>query len=683
MSRPRLSPLGTARLALGAGKPADLPDFPEDLAEIARRAEIGEERLHLAWELARLAGPSSPEGWRGRLALSLLLLDAIAEGSTRLPIGPSARQALAERARRLGLPPADLRRAEACADALLARAAADVPRQLALAFEGEPGATESLEAIVGPPDAFRPWVLEDGTLAPQRLVALETRLARRLCQRAPTPLDRDAVERALAAVAADPPRGPRGPIAPNDEQLAAVRAALAGPVAVISGGPGTGKTSIVVCILRALARIDPAIEVALAAPTGKAADRMTQSIAEALAGCADPIDAALRARAPTARTLHRLLGWSPSEQRFQHHEGSPLGERLVVLDEASMIDLALMERLVAALGPDALLVLLGDADQLPSVEPGAVLADLVGLGGTPTISVSLLTRSHRMDPSDPAGSHILGIAQRLNAGTPPTVRPGAVLEPGVIARLSSLPADGRDPPGVALLETPDPAAREAFLAWWWEHRVRGPEHEPALAERSWDLRDADARATLQRLFDRTFRARLLCVTRGRPTGADAINAWMGARASRARGGAPPLLGEPAIVVRNDHERALFNGEQGLVLRVGGRACLVVRRGPSFEAHPLEAVRHLLERAYASTVHKAQGSEHDAVALLLPTEDVPRLLGREILYTAITRARRSVLLVGPPSLIERAIARPSKRLTGLPDRLRGGSFAEVRRALRTV
>ncbi|MDQ3032011.1 MAG: ATP-binding domain-containing protein, partial [Myxococcota bacterium] len=173
----------------------------------------------------------------------------------------------------------------------------------------------------------------------------------------------------------------------------------------------------------------------------------------------------------------------------------------------------------------------------------------------------------------------------------------------------------------------------------------------------------------------------LCVTRGRATGADAINAWMGARLARERrvvSSSLLLVGEPVMVVRNDYERGLFNGDQGLVLWVrehegaGARPALVVRRGERFVAHRLDAVRGLLERAYATTVHKAQGSEHDAVALVLPDEDVPRLLTREIVYTAITRARRSVLLVGSTELLAKAIARPAARTTGLAIRLRSGA-----------
>jgi exodeoxyribonuclease V alpha subunit len=741
MSRPLLTPLGTARAALleaereGSTSTRDTfprdtfprDTFPRDLAELARAADLGEERLHLAWELARLAGDRDPERARARLVLMLLLFDAIAAGSTRLPLGASSRSRLRARGAALGLGAKDLRRAECLADAIVGTAdsrpteggagrsgAADGGgRQLSLALDTVALDTVALDTVAldtvaldassedprgsligevgsgaepGASASRRPLILDREALAPQRLRALEERLARRLRDRAvatvavprPSPVaiaDPAAIDRALAALHADPVHGARGVIALTAEQESAVRAALGAAVSVISGGPGTGKTSVVVSILRALARIDPRVTIALAAPTGKAADRLAQSITAALDRCRDPVDVELRARLPEARTLHRLLGWSPGQERFRHHEASPLAEQVVIVDEASMIDLALMDHLVAALGAGARLVLLGDADQLPSVDPGAVLADLVSSEGAASIAISRLTVSHRMDPSDRAGSHVLGIAQRVNGGLSPPLseRP---LEPGAIARLRAPSAEGLDPEGVALFAPRDARAREALLAWWWEHRV-APEADRRLIDRTLSLTDPGDRPLLDRLFSRLDAARLLCVTRGRPTGTDAINAWMGARAARERRVMPSsflLVGEPVMVVRNAYDEGLFNGDQGLVLWIAdagaaARPMLVVRRGGAYVGHRLDAVRPLLERAYATTVHKAQGSEHDAVMLVLPDEDVPRLLTREILYTAITRARRSVTLVGEPALLTRAVSRAASRDTALATHLR--------------
>ncbi|AKF11123.1 exodeoxyribonuclease V subunit alpha [Sandaracinus amylolyticus] len=675
MTRPPLTPLGAARHAIGAAPAGDLPAFPEDLAALARNADLGEERVHVAWELVRAVPQLAAEDQRALVVLLVLLFEAIAQGSTRLPISPSDRAVLRARAAALGLSRADLKRAESCADTILVGLggkSSDTRGQLSMLFAAPAGARSPYEPLVGEPGAYRPVIVESGALVPQRLSATEGRLASRLLDRAPPRAHPDAIATALRAVLASPVVGKRGPIVLTSEQTAAVHAALSEPVAVISGGPGTGKTSIVVSMLRALARLaSPEVaarDVALAAPTGKAADRLASSIRDALAACRDPIDLALRDALSEARTLHRLLGWSPSAETFRHDEDSPLAERVVIVDEASMIDLALMERLVAALRPEARLVLLGDADQLPSVEPGAVLSDLVGSGGASTITITRLTQSHRMDPRDPAGSHILGIAQAVNAGTAPRAEEGP-LASGVIRRVRA-PSDAGE--GVSILSPRDAGAREALLSWWYRERV------VASVDRTFVIDAPHDHAPLKALFDRLDASRLLCVTRGRATGADAINAWMGARLARERRlpvGPLLLVGEPVMVVRNDYDRGLFNGDQGLVLWVAERAgtsarpSLVVRRGERFVAFPLETVRPLLERAYATTVHKAQGSEHDAVALVLPDEDVPRLLTREIVYTAITRARRSVLLVGSADLLARAIARPTARTTGLGAKLR--------------
>lgn len=673
MIRPPLSPLGTARLAISREAPRDLPPFPTDLAALARAADLGDERLHVAWELVRLLRSASEDETRGWLVLFLLLFDAIARGSTRLTLDSADRGALRLRAQALGISRPDMRLAESCIQQMFAsvsHGAKGADGQLEILFDA-PTARVPYAPLVGTPDMHRPLIIDGKDLVPQRLFALEKRLAEMLLARAPMRHDDLAIDRALESVLQGPASTSRGPIALTTEQAAAVRAAIRGPVAVISGGPGTGKTSIVVSILRVLARLETpeviATSVALAAPTGKAADRLTQSIRRALDGLEDPVDRALSEAISEARTLHRWLAYSPSEERFLHDEENPLASKVMIVDEASMVDLALMERLVSALERNARLVLLGDADQLPSVDPGAVLADLVSQDQLSTITITRLTESHRMDPRDRAGSHILKIAEAIREGKAPPFSEGE-LTPGLVRRISS-PDDAG--PGVSSLMVRDESAREAWLSWWYEHRVRGTDELRRLMERGFVL-TTDEEA-LRNLYSWLESSRLLCVTRGRSTGADTVNAWMGARFRQERklgSGSLLLVGEPVMVVRNDYDRGLFNGDQGLVLWVreepsaSARPALVVRRGENFVSHRVESVHLLLERAYASTVHKAQGSEHDDVALLLPDEDVPRLLTREIVYTAITRARRSVLLVGSPLLLEKAIARPAARTTGL-------------------
>ncbi|MBX3274947.1 MAG: AAA family ATPase [Sandaracinaceae bacterium] len=605
---------GAARLAAGFGEgAADPPELAPLSREALVRADVAPEEAHLAWELARLAPGLAPEDRRALEALALLVTEALARGSTRV-----ARADLAERA------------AEVLADRALG---AYLARRL---DEG---------AFAGLAGEDRPLVIEGGFVTSERVRAVERALVARVEALAcsPTPAGASTGARdALARVLARPSVTPRGPVVLTAEQRGAVELALTHRFVMISGGPGTGKTSIVVTLLRAaMARGDLAPSaIALAAPTGKAAERMRGAIEPALATIEDalPTDRALLDGLPRPRTIHRLLGWSPSARRFRHHEASPLSERLVVLDEGSMIDLFLMERVLACLGRDAQLVLLGDADQLPSVAAGAVFRDLAARA--PSVR---LTHSHRVDPSQPEGSHILEVAARVNRGELP-------------------PMDG---PGVFLRDAA-PDARQRFLREWLERARLG---EPA---RRTFVRDADGWREPERLdalFTRAQERALLCVTRHgwRPTSVEAVNAW----AHRELAGEPRwVAGEPVMVTENDYEHGLFNGDRGLLLWVAPdagstpRLCAVFRREERFAAFPLDAIRGVLELAWATTVHKAQGSEHDEIVLLLPSEDHPRLCTREVVYTAITRARRRVDVVADPTLLARSIRRRVERTTGL-------------------
>ncbi|RZO47493.1 MAG: exodeoxyribonuclease V subunit alpha [Sandaracinaceae bacterium] len=648
---------GAARVRGGFGADPRLPDaLPDIMREQIARSEIAEEDAHLAWELARLAALPDPEDHLALLCVLLVALETLARGSTRVAlsgIGPRARALL-------GASPDVIARI----DALL-----DAP-----------------PTLFGPPELRRPLVIEDGHLYLERVRAVEERLAERIRTRGGATLGAVDPDAALAMLRERPAHGARGPMVLTDEQEAAVATALRAPFTVISGGPGTGKTSIVVAILRAalsqLALDSSAI--ALAAPTGKAADRMRRAIEGGLRAVAEPSDGdlALLDALPEPKTLHRLLGWSPSRGAFRHHMGNPLSERLVVVDESSMIDVFLMERLVESLHPQARLVLLGDAEQLPSVAAGAVFRDL---GGAAPIASVHLEKSHRMDPTQPEGFNVLHVARALNAGSVPALAPlegGLPSRPDALGQLEALPPRLEALGGVSLFEPRTTLDREALLDAWYAERVRGPSKMRQRATQTWRhdagrLLDPEGLAPLFAFMER---ARLLCVTRSaaRPTGVEAINESLHRRFTadaRASVGAALLLaGEPVLVHRNDYERGLFNGDQGMVLFTAEegespRPSAVFRREDGFVAHPIEAVRGAIELGYATTVHKAQGSEHDAVCLLLPDTDSPRLLTREIVYTAVTRARRSVLIVGARDLLQRAAARRIERSTGMIDRLR--------------
>ena len=533
--------------------------------------------------------------------------------------------------------------------------------------------------LVGAPGSARPFILAEGWLTPHRLHAAEARLAAALGQRlrpaatgtlSPAPFAPAAITQAVAEVAASsvPP--------PSDEQQHAVATALAGRLGVITGGPGTGKTTVVLALVRSLARLGVAPEaIALAAPTGKAANRLGEAMRTGLARLtsSSAADQQLAAALPVPETLHRLLRHSPSARAFAHDQNTPLPFAAVIVDESSMIDLGLMDRLLAALAPETLLVLLGDADQLPSVEAGAVFRDLAPLG-------IRLQQSHRMDPRRPEGRRILELANAVRAGTRDV---SAFLQQRTSA--AALAFDG--------VELCPAAAREEFVARWFDEKLRG---SPALRELSTRVfaftpGDAPARASAsgtgfggeaEALFDQAFdhhqRFRLLAVTHGRPTGTAALNTWMHTRFG-ARG--PGLVpGEPVMMLRNDYERGLWNGDQGLIVNVSEpaagltstdaeparrrtRLAAIFKIDARWMPFPLDGLRDTLNLAFALTVHKAQGSEYDEVALVLPDAPHP-LLTRDLLYTALTRCRSALILCGEAAVLSAGIGNAIQRTSGL-------------------
>lgn len=531
------------------------------------------------------------------------------------------------------------------------------------------GDERRLDAIVGrESDDFKPLLLIDGWLYHQRMLRAEVLLASRIAAR---------VAAAGRTVAVDEGGG----LPLSAEQRAAVARAAGAPLTLISGGPGTGKTSIVVALLRALLRAGVAPDaIALAAPTGKAAWRMGAAIRAGVAGgvAADAAEAARLAAVAEPMTVHRLLGYSPGADRFRHHGGDPLDAKVVVVDECSMIDVFLMERLAAALSPDARLVLLGDADQLPSVAAGAVFRDALEALEAQRVR---LTQSYRMRADDPAGRAVLTVAGRINAGASldalraPLDGAAVWVEHGSAATLTGegvehLPADGM--------------GLKVFLESWYRRRVRGDGALDVLRARAWPASGgriaAEAAGALAPLFAWLESARILCLTRAYDTGAERTNERLHAFAAQSQGRPADvrfLAGEPVMMQRNDYDRGLFNGDQGVVLwvEVAGEGSQPARRQKAavfagvdgFVVHPLATLEAHLAHAYAMTVHKAQGSEYDRVAIVLPADDLP-LSSREMLYTGITRCRRGAVLVGDAARVAYAAAHPVTRFSGLAERL---------------
>ena len=439
-------------------------------------------------------------------------------------------------------------------------------------------------------------------------------------------LDRVVTAMQAAAVADGRPR-------PSyDEQVAACLAAAGQWTTVLTGGPGTGKTTAVASLLVGLLDQHPGgLRIALAAPTGKAAARLQQAVHQE----AEAFEEADRVRLAgvTASTLHRLLRPDPGNStRFRHHRGNRLPHDVVVVDESSMVSLTQMARLLEAVRPDARLVLVGDPHQLSSVEAGAVLSDVVrGFQGRADSPVAALQSTHRFGPE------IRALAESLRTGD----------ADGALAVLSA----GYDE--VEWVDEADPASR-----------VRTTALAAALG-----VRDAAERGDVTGALAALDRHRLLCAHRDGPYGVRHWNRRIEHWLTAVTG--DPLherayVGRPLLVTANDHQLGVYNGDSGVVVLTptGPRAVIAASDGPR-DLAPSRLGD--VETMHAMTIHKSQGSQADVVTVLLPDED-SRLLSRELFYTAVTRARSQVRVVGSEAAIRAAIGRRAQRASGLAVRL---------------
>ncbi len=412
-----------------------------------------------------------------------------------------------------------------------------------------------------------------------------------------------------------------------DPQEEAVEVALHRRFAVIAGGPGTGKTTTVARIVSRLTADGAAAPlIALAAPTAVAAARLAEAVQH---------ETGLGIE---AMTLHRLLGRRPgSHSRFRHHRGNRLPHDVVIVDETSMVSLSLMARLVEAVRPDARLILVGDPGQLASIEAGAVLGDIVR-PGEPGIVV--LERVHRF------GEGIAMLADAVRHGDPDAVI--AVLE--------------QAPQGVTWL--PVDVAATSDLAPVRERAVAGAR---AVIEAA---RAGDAARAIEALGA----FRVLC---GHRRGAYGVSSWVARIESwlaeavegfAIRGRWYP--GRPLLVTENDYGIGLYNGDTGVIVSTQeGVAAAFNRRGELLTLPPTRLAA--IDTVYAMTVHKSQGSQYETAAVLLP-DPSSRVLTRELLYTAVTRARRELVLAGTEAAVRAAVERPIARASGLGARLWDGA-----------
>jgi len=551
-----------------------------------------------------------------------------------------------------------------------------------------PGWREQLRASclrdADAPDAGQPLVLGGTADAPllylRRYAGYEQRVGQGLLQRAGEPLP---VPQEAARVWLNRFFAPRPDL---DWQKMACAVALRARLSVITGGPGTGKTytaARLLALLLALHDTGSPLRVALAAPTGKAAARLKQSIDKALQDLPVPADAglglkALVERMGPARTLHSLLGARPDSRQFRHHAAHPLDVDVLIVDEASMVHLEMMDALLQALPPHARLVLLGDKDQLASVEAGAVLGDLCRDAAQGHYSAETVQFVQAV-----AGQTLEAAYLAADSSAPPLAQQTVMLREsrrfgGPIGQLAWAVNGGDATAAMAALQSADAGplaqplwAQQASSPQAVCDLARGASGKPSYAEYLACIAAGPVagahEAWVQSVLLAFDRFRILCAVRQGEWGTEGLNAAV-QKALADQGWLKPqgewFAGRPVMVTRNDAQLGVFNGDVGVALpNAQGALKVWFLDGDQLRSVSVTRLAHV-ETAFAMTVHKSQGSEFWHTALVLPPGGAD-VLSRELVYTGITRAREQFSLIeAQAGLLEAAIARPSVRVSGL-------------------
>ena len=460
----------------------------------------------------------------------------------------------------------------------------------------------------------------------------------------------------------------------NSERVQAQRAAVAAVIGqrlfLLTGGPGTGKTSTVLKMLLMLQRQQKSpLSIALAAPTGKAAQRLLQSLRQGKQQLSNHLPAHWRPALDAipdheALTLHRLLGFSPQRNTYARHRDDPITADVVVVDEASMVDLAMLQALLDALRPEACLILVGDADQLTSVAAGSVLQDLV----------QVLERTHpqqvvRLRHSFRAARHLVAINDAVRIGDSAALH-AAIAAAGTAARQ---------------VQCRDRLALATQASRWADHLAMldlrcipsaGTQPSVTIESLATSAREQWASERAVQTLTLLSEHQVLCALRDGDSGAIAINQRIEQRL-RAQWRVPVdslwYAGRAVMITRNDYAAGLFNGDIGLALEHADGGLQIwfetvddQGRASARAFAPATLPEH--EGAFAITIHKSQGSEYNRVAVVLPAIAEHRILSRQLLYTALSRAKREIEIWGSDAAVQAALAQVTLRHGGLAARL---------------
>ena len=531
-------------------------------------------------------------------------------------------------------------------------------REAGIALPSSESLRTSLAAsrLVGAPGDATPLILEGDLLAFRRFHAGEREISEAVRSRLYS-MDEEVdaerlkplFERLFSGDAKDSVEGEV-----NWQAVAAV-AALRSRFLCIAGGPGTGKTTTVIRLMALLLENEPELRIRLAAPTGKAANRMAESISTQRDRL--DVDEALKARIPTtAATLHRLLGYRPSRATFRFGKRQKLTADVVIVDEASMIDLELFTALLNALDDDTTLILLGDPDQLPSVDAGFVFGDLC-----------------RMDEGEAVSGRFAALLHAFGlTHLPPVDHTADPMRDAVVTLRKGYrfgPESGIGHLAYALRDGESEKVADILTSGGYDDLAIVPrdEQKRTLRRAVRDLAKALTKAASpNEALAALDRMRVLSPLRVGPQGVDALNEdldlWLVDEKIREWGS--EYRGKPILITTNDYEVSLFNGDVGVLwTKDDGRFVGCFPVGDGVREVPLNRLPPH-EVAWAMTVHKSQGSEFDDVILVLPEKENAERLTRELVYTAVTRARKRVTIVGEIDVIAEAAMRREERITSL-------------------